>query len=65
MFRKTETMVGLGLLGVSHIGRAMTLSIFRFSLFVTCVCVCVCVCACENFLLDYGYFTIFCIVFNF
>ena len=43
MFRKTETMVGLGLLGVSHIGRAMTLSIFRFSLFVTCVCVCVCV----------------------
>ena len=36
MFRKTETMVGLGLLGVSHIGRAMTLSIFRSDL---CVCV--------------------------
>ena len=61
MFRKTETMVGLGLIGVSHIGRAMTLSIFRFALFVTCVRVR----ACENFLLDYGYFTIICIVFNF
>ena len=61
MSRKTETMVGVGLIGVSHIRRAMTLPIFRFALFVTCVRVR----ACENFLLDYGYFTIFCIVFNF
>ena len=61
MFRKPETMVGVGLIGVSHIRRAMTLPIFRFALFVTCAHVH----ASENFLLDYGYLTSFCIVFNF